>query len=175
MPVPWSAIACALSVLLTREARAEWPCADHTRHRIARSPRDGKPIGIAAANDRLVYGALSFVELNGDGKQDVVFASACIRSPADSVRLHRVYASCGAAADGVEDLVLLLEEEELCARPVAIEPQAQQTTVGGMAWRDLRLVQTSPGERCAQTIQALRFDGARYRSGPRTSQPCPKR
>ena len=168
------AIACAAVALGAGEARAEGPCAEGTRYRIVRSAKGGKPIAIAAAGERPVYGELAFVELNGDGKQDVVLASACIRSPADSVRLHRVYAACGAAAGGVEEYALVFEEEELCARAVKIEAQDAQTTVKGVAWRDLRLTRTLPGKRCEQATQALQFDGAQYRAGARATAPCPK-
>jgi hypothetical protein len=170
----WLAIACVMGGLGAGEARAEGPCSDGTRHRIVKSAKGGKPIAITAAGERPVYGELVFVELNGDGKQDVVLASACIRSPADSVRLHRVYASCGPAAGGGEEYAIVFEEEELCARAVKIEAQAAQTTVKGVAWRDLQLMRTLPGKRCEQATQVLQFDGAQYRAGPRTTAPCPK-
>jgi hypothetical protein len=170
----WLAISCAVVGLGAGEARADGPCVDGTRYRVVRSAKGGKPIAIAAAGERPVYGELAFVELNDDGKQDVVLASACIRSPADSVRLHRVYASCGPAAGGVEEYALVFEEEELCARAVKIEAQAAQTKVKGVAWRDLQLTRTLPGKRCEQATQALQFDGAQYRAGPRTTVPCSK-
>jgi hypothetical protein len=157
-----------------RPAPARGPCADGARYRIARSPRGAKPIAIAAPDRTMIYGELAFTDLNGDGRQDVVLASACIRRPSDSVRSHRVYTSCGPAADGVEELALIFEEEELCTRAVKLEPQASQTEASGASWRDLQLIRTLPGPRCEQTTQALRFDGAQYQSGPRTTRPCPK-
>jgi hypothetical protein len=169
------AIACALSVLIGGEARADGPCTDGTHYRILRSAKGAQPIAIAAASDRPVYGAFTFVELNNDGKPDVVFASACVRSPADSVRYHRVYVSCGKAADGGEDFALLFEDEEPCERTVKIERQATQQKQGGAAWQDLQLTRTVPGARCEQTVVPLRFDGAQYRADQGTTQPCPKR
>jgi hypothetical protein len=168
------AIACALSVLIGGEAGADWPCADSARYRVARSAKGDKPIAIGAANDRLTYGTFTFVELNDDGKRDLVFASACIRGPADSVRFHRVYASCGRAIDGIEDFVLIFEDEELCTRTVEIEAQTGQTKANGVLWQDLRLVRKVPGKRCEQTAQTLQFDRAQYKTGPRASRPCPK-
>jgi hypothetical protein len=170
------ALGCALSVLIAADARAEWPCAGNVRHRVARSAKGDKPIGIAAANERLVYGTFATAELNNDGRQDLVFASACIRGPADSVRFHRVYASCGPGADGGEDFVLIFEEEELCARAVKIETQAAQSKANGVLWQDLQLVRmtSGPGGRCEQATQPLKFDGAEYRAGARASKPCPK-
>src|SRR5262245_39328825 len=105
-----------LLAVLAGPAHAEWPCADGTHYRVVRARTGDKPIAIAAMNDRPVYGELTPVELNNDGKQDLLFRSACIRSPTDSVRLYRVFASCGPAADGVDELVMVFEEEELCAR-----------------------------------------------------------
>jgi len=171
------AIVCALaaSAVIAGEARAGGPCAEGARSRIVRSVKGGKPIAIAAPSDRPVYGELTFVELNGDGKQDLVLGSACIRSPTDSVRLYRVYASCGPAADGVEDFVQLFEEEQPCARSVKIERQAAQTKLDGVAWQDLQLTVTMPGKRCEQTTAPLSFDGAQYRAGQGTTKGCPKR
>jgi hypothetical protein len=175
------ALACAL-LAMAGEARAEWPCGENTRYRVARSVKGGKPIAIGAAKDpkdKPIYGAFTFVELNNDGRQDIVFESACIRGPGDSVKLHRVYASCGKAADGVEDFVMIFEAEELCARTVKIETQAAQTKASEVLWQDLQLVRTvreggKGGGTCEQTAEALRFDGAQYKAGPRASKACPR-
>jgi hypothetical protein len=171
----WSIFVTYIALAITiagGEARADWPCADSTRYRVVRARNGDKPIAIAAPNERAVYGELTSVELNNDGKHDVLFRSGCIRGPSDSVRLYRVFASCGPAADGVEELVMVYEEEELCTRQVELTTLAHQSKAGGVLWQDLQLARTMRGKTCERATEPLQFDGSRYQSGPRTTGPC---
>jgi hypothetical protein len=168
-------VACGFVLLAAHDARAEWPCGDNTHYRVVHTPKGDQPIAILAANDQPIYGDFTFVELNGDNRQDILFRSACIRGPIDSVRLHQAYASCGRARDGVEEFVKVFEQEELCSSDVTLSAATRQTTSSGLQWRDLQLTRTTPGKRCEQAIVPLQFDGDRYRPGAGTTRPCPKK
>ncbi|MGN6106981.1 MAG: hypothetical protein ACTHU0_17885 [Kofleriaceae bacterium] len=171
----WFVVAAVTVASLAAEARADWPCEGETRWRIAHSAKDRKPIAIGPfADDRLeavdrpIYGELAFEDLNGDGRKDVVFHSACITSPGERTRVHRVLASCGARpGDPADEYVVVFEEEELCERAVAIAPagkppkSAKPAAEDALVWRELKIQRKQPKQ--PRSTEVLRFDGRRYR------------
>ena len=171
----------ALALAWSPPARADWPCAGETQYRVAHSAKGKKPIAIGAYTGQptthLEYGELRFEDLNGDGKRDLLFQSSCIKGIADSVRWHRVLASCGVSPwDGGEDYVVVYEEEELCTRTIRLAPAAANAkpavakpAEAKPAWRDLVLARKTPRGACTEeSTEQLSFNGAKYVAGART-------
>lgn len=167
-----AAVVSAILLASAGAARADWPCAGEDVARIVRGARGAKPIAIATATTRAVYGAFAPVDLNADGRGDLVFTSACFEDAGEKLRLHRIYASCGKNPfRDDEDFVLLFEREEPCARTVSLAPGKAARAPG---WRPLTLTVTTPVGRCRERATwAVTWTGARYDTGTATRTSCP--
>lgn len=137
---------------------------DETRYRVAYSVKGHKAVGIGpfadGPSDKPVLGTMTAIDLDGNARPDLVFASACIKGVTESTRLHRVFASCGKhATDREDEYALVFDEEVPCTTKIAIT----RAKTSAAAWHDLTLARSVPRKQCThKTIEMLRFDGTSY-------------
>ena len=154
--------AVLLLLMLAAPARADH--CDETRYRIAYSVKGRKPIAIGpyadGPTDKLVFGKLTPIDLDGNARPDLLFESACIKGVTESTRLHRVFASCGKHATDREDEYALIFDEELSCTVKLVITRAKTSAE---SWRDLIVTRTEPRKACTRkVVEGLRFDGQRY-------------